>query len=486
MNSRIASAALVLAAAMILAPPLGAQSSSSSERLVIGEQKVVKPGYAVGDIAISNPQVCDFRVMGGTRRDVMLIANGAGFTTLTIWDQRGVKRSEIAIEVMSRELAKLQADLRELMRPYPNVTVKALGTRLVLAGTVDTVEDLEQIRAMSSADSNILCSVVVKSAGVPRTQAADPPDPGAPPAVSPPPVTPPPAGGVVVDPTPPPPTRRPAAGTTGSPVSLGGAAKPPVSAEPPPMPPPSGGVAAATPPPPNVTTGGRATPPPATGGWGTAVGTGSIEYLVEIYESPTSAPPPEVAGPQGKRLFQARLRTDVGREVRHMVTVGSAPNAPPAQMRGMSLGFTPRVTENTIETSMVVDTNLPIGDYEQKKNPVWLRCTVEFSTPNNRTRYVSEFELAATAQPAAAPPAAGGPSTGSRVAVGAAQTGVGVAASHAGTAGAFIPGIGSLFGGGGGGQPKARPTLLMIVVTPAIIGPIKDQAPSSGVMERRP
>jgi len=442
----------VLVGVLALAWPVQAQTRS--ERLVIGEQRTFKPGYAVGDIAISNPSVCDYRVMSG-RREVMLIANGEGFTTLTVWDQRSVKRDEVGIEVVSREYAKLMGDLADLLRPYPGITIKRLGSRIVLAGTVGSAGELENVKTIASAVDNLVLTVTV------RGDAAAPDRP-APDAATPE------TSRAVPHPAPPPPARRPAPNAP-EPVPLRPA--PPAQAAPIPQATPSTAVAVpapAAPPPPNVTTGtGARTAPPAN--LDVPVGTGSIEYLVEIYESPSSAPPPEAVGPQGTRLYMARLRTGVGREVRQFVNVGPKTAKPP---RGISLGLTPRVQGSDIQTVAVVDTNLPVGPYEQKQDPVWLRCTVNFTVSAGQTRFVNEQELASSATPTGAPPSeSSGSGTGAKVADVAVGVGQGIATANVPGA-SYIPSFGGIFGGGGSGQPKARKTMLLIVLTPIVVGPV--------------
>ena len=306
-------------------------AQSRTDRLVIGEQKTFRPGYAVGDIAIANPDVCDYRVIAG-RREVMLIANGQGFTTLTIWDQRGVKRDEIGIEVVSREFAKVQADLADLLRPYPGVVIKPLGNRAVITGTVNTPEDLEMVRTLAAAASDTLCTVTVAAArgsgSGSGSAAADPP--GAEPAAA-------------------PTIRR-------VPVRQGEAP----AAEP-----------------------GHAA--------------GDVEYLIEVYESPLSAPPPEVAGPQGRRLYSGRVRTDRGIEVRQSVSL---------QVKGLpgtktvSLSLTPSTRSAGIETALVVDTDLPLGPGDPAKSSAWFRATLTFGLRAGQTRYVRENDLATSARAA--------------------------------------------------------------------------------------
>lgn len=445
-----------------------APTPTRTERLISGEQKTFAPGYAVGDIAISNPAVCDFRVVSN-RRELLLIATGAGFATLTIWDQKGVKRDEMAIEVVSREQAKLMSDLLELIRPYSDVSVKSLGSRIVLAGTVNSAQELEAIRTIAGADSRILSTVTVKGAA---PQAETPPRPvpipsGADTAATPTrpaspalPTTP----SIVVDPAPPPPN-RPIVNAP-APVPLA-----PAATSNPNTPPPAAVVAAPAPPPPNIAPVDATRLPsrPGTTPAGAPAESVSIEYQIEIYESPATAPPPEVMGPQGTRLFSGRLIASPGTEAQQVVTVGDKPSSP-AAMKGIRVAVTPTISGSAIQSAVVIDTNLPVGQYAQQKTPVWLRSQLAITSASGQKRYITEADLARVATPTGAPPAStntGGSGAGGRLAATAADAGASAVSSATGVG--YIPSLGGLFGGGGGNkQPKARPTMLLIVVTATV------------------
>ncbi|MCX6552468.1 MAG: pilus assembly protein N-terminal domain-containing protein [Acidobacteria bacterium] len=464
---RRGSALVVLVGLLASAWAAPLQAQTRTERLVIGEQRTFRPGYAIGDLAISNPRVCDFRVVSG-RREIMLIANGEGYTTLTVWDQSSVKRDEVAIEVVSREFAKLMDDLVELLRPYPDVNIKRLGSRIVLGGTVRSKEELDAVRTIGSAAGNVVSTVTVRSPAAAPAEApaaAGTATGGA--AVAPPPDRP----TAVYDPTPPPVVRRPVT-TAPEPVPLGGAAPPPVEPLPKQTPAnaPVAVPAAPAPPPPNVAPAASpaampTAPAARSGDVGAPAATAAVEYLIEVYESPAAAPPPDVAGPQGARLFLGRIRAPLGSEVRQYVPIGPQSATPP---RAISIGLTPLLSGNNVRTLAVIDTNLPVGSYDQKKNPVWLRSTADFTVRPGQTRYLSEAELARTVAPTGAPPtSATGSSAGARVAGAAADA---VASNVPG--GSNIPSFGGIFGGGSGSQPKARATTLLIVLTPVAAGPV--------------
>jgi len=365
----------------------GQTAAPRIERLTQGEQRSLRPGYAVGDIAIADPKVCDFRVLA-QRREILLVSQGPGSTTLTLWDQAGVKRDEISIEVRSREFMRLFNDLTELVKPFPGVTVKALGERLVLSGTVATDAELATVRKLAEATGDVLCVVTSTSGGA-------------------------------------------------APVEL---PRLPVDL----APPPTGTVAAQV-----------------------------VEYSIDIYESPVSAPPPDIAGPQGRKLHTLTLRTPIGTPAQQLFVAEPSPpakekdkqkEAAPAQPAGINISLTPEeVAGPDIRSRMVVTTNLPLGSFEQKGTPVWIRAQVPVVGRAGTPVYVTELQLATSAESTVFVPWSSGSSKAQAMAGAGVNAGSTAMTTMTGSAGAYLPGLGGLFGGGGG--QKMRPTVLVLVVT---------------------
>src|SRR5262249_31777647 len=95
------------------------------QMLFVGEQITYTPPYAVGDIAIADPAIADYRVMNG-RREILLMGKAEGRTTLTFWDQKRVRATEVLIRVTTREAVKVEQDLRDLLKDYPSVRLAPL------------------------------------------------------------------------------------------------------------------------------------------------------------------------------------------------------------------------------------------------------------------------------------------------------------------------------------------------------------------------
>jgi hypothetical protein len=198
-----------------------------------------------------------------------------------------------------------------------------------------------------------------------------------------------------------------------------------------------------------------------------------VEYLVEIYESPTSAPPPEVAGPQGRRLFIGTLRAPLGAEAREYVPAGEPAANDASKMRGISIALSSARAGTGLRTTMVVDTNLPFGTYDQKQQTVWVHAQTVFTTASGATQYVLEPVLTRTATASAAPPpASSGPGIAGRVAETVVAAGQSAASAHVPGA-SHVPPLGGIVRGGGGGgsaAPKPRPTILVFAITPLLGG----------------
>lgn len=146
---RVAAAWTVAAAVAAL---VWAQSEPvrSEKTLFVDSQESYRPGYAIGDIAIGQPEVADFRVLPG-RRELLLLGKSPGTTTLIIWDQQKVKREEIEITVATREDVQAEQDLKELVADFPDVQVRRVRGQLALTGSVQTQQDFDAVQRLADA-----------------------------------------------------------------------------------------------------------------------------------------------------------------------------------------------------------------------------------------------------------------------------------------------------------------------------------------------
>lgn len=141
-----------------------AQDANTQElTLFVKEQKPFTPGYPVGNIAIGDPEIADYKVMPG-RREIMLFAKGKGETRLLIWDQKNVKRHDVKITVGVKEEMQAVADLKDLLKPFPTLEVRKLGEQVVVTGQVSTDADMDVVsRIIAAASAQNLVRLVKTS-----------------------------------------------------------------------------------------------------------------------------------------------------------------------------------------------------------------------------------------------------------------------------------------------------------------------------------
>jgi hypothetical protein len=126
----------------------GASTSAQATRedltIYVNEITTWTPGYPMGDIVLGSPATAGYEPTNA-RRQLMLRGKKPGRTTLSVWDQKKVLRHEITLIVTTREAETIEADLKALLAPYPNVQIARLGGNLMLTGTVATSADLAAV-----------------------------------------------------------------------------------------------------------------------------------------------------------------------------------------------------------------------------------------------------------------------------------------------------------------------------------------------------
>ena len=417
---------LVLLAAALTGTSVRAQTPVSVQQtLAPSEQKLFEPGYAMGDIAIGDPKVADYKVMGADRRSLMLLGRGVGTTTLTSWDQQRRQRHQVLIAVIRPEVAKLESELAMLLQDFPSVEVRKLGTSLVLVGSVSSKNDLTVVQTIAAAAK---VSSVVRYV---------------------PPIAP---GGS--DPAPPPP-----------PVA------PPVIATPSPAPATTARLTT-----PDVPSPSPAAPAvPAAAAPTTATPQGGVVYDIELLEASIRFRTGSYATgiePSGRSIFRGMLEAPINQTSQIFIggpaLVGapgtSKKNAPkPAMIEtGIRLHVTPEAADpaGKFKSRVMVETNLPIGSrlYDPE---AWRRSRMEFSARSGEPFAITGTDLLATPEI----------STNEKSRLGTATSTAGRVDSLPGV---DVPGLssvpifGSLFGSR---QYREQTTQLLVILRPVVKKP---------------
>jgi hypothetical protein len=413
--------ALVLCLSLALVATARAQQKAT-ETLAPNEQKSFQPGYAVGDIAIGNPKVADFKVLPG-RRELLLFGKADGQTTLTIWDQQRNKRTEMVIVVKAAADPQIERELKALLQDFPSVEVQTLGGQPILTGAVSSKDDLAAIEKIAAAAKvRSLVRFVPPAAPLTAPPSSIPAPPGSSPI----------------------PSAPPASGSS-------------ASASPAPAP-ARGGAAPAT-----------VLPSPATPSSAQPPVGPYVEYEIELLEASSRFRSGSYATgiePSGRRLYLGKLVAPIGADGEvfiggKAVTGKDKTKTAAGTEQGIRLTLRPQTPDSRgrFKTGVLVQTNLPIGT-ETYDPESWRRARWEFSATSGEPFGITGSDLMASPDL----PAGGGSAIGS-VTRGAAKApripGVSVPGSE------YVPVFGSLFGSS---SYKQKQSQLLVIIRPRLVG----------------
>lgn len=365
--ARLRTAGVAVVALLLCATAGLAQPVREEMTIYVNEVTTWTPGYAMGDIVLGAPLTAGYEPVGG-RKQLMLRGKKPGRTTLNIWDQKKVLRHEITLIVTTREAQTVEADLRNLLAPYPGVSISRLGGEMLLVGTVATPEELTAVTNLARV-ARVQSTVTVKAAPRPAM-------PGA---------------GVVT----PPPTTGPAGPST-----------------------PAGGTVSALPP----------LPSPVV----EPVGPNAVEYELELFEASVQFRTGEYGRgvePSGRSLYKGKVTAPINGE--NEIFIGG-PAVDPKHRNdktlkdtGIRLTVRPRQGSRGLSTAVEVETNVPL-EYNLYDPEVWRRSRYSFTTAEGVPFAVSGNDLLA------APAIAGGMSTVGKATRGASAAGSVPGASNVG------------------------------------------------------
>jgi len=104
-------------------------------------------------VAVGNGKLVEVRVLG--RRQMVIIANQAGDTSLQLWMRDGSRRS-IALHIVSGNTDQVADLVRTLLKSSNAVSVNTVGGNVVLSGVNLTQEDVAQIAAIKKVYPQVL------------------------------------------------------------------------------------------------------------------------------------------------------------------------------------------------------------------------------------------------------------------------------------------------------------------------------------------
>lgn len=116
------------------------QTGARELRLFSGESRVI-PQRNAARLAVGDGKVVSAAVLDD--REILLIANGPGETTLHVWTQGG-RSHRVKIVVQNNDMARVTRDLQSFFRDIPNVRTRGIGDNILIEG--DNISDADRDR----------------------------------------------------------------------------------------------------------------------------------------------------------------------------------------------------------------------------------------------------------------------------------------------------------------------------------------------------
>ncbi len=140
---------------------IGGQSTGTKQiTLVVGQQKVIKTPYKIGDISIGNARVIavtPFR----ERREILLQGLRAGTGSLLIYDTRQYRRDQYEIQVLSEDLQRTVNNIKALLNDVEGLRYRVVGNQVVIEGEVYLEEELRRVEAIADKNPNVTAMVTL-------------------------------------------------------------------------------------------------------------------------------------------------------------------------------------------------------------------------------------------------------------------------------------------------------------------------------------
>jgi len=115
--------------------------------LTVGQQKTIS-AHNIKRIAVGNDRVADVKALEKSN-EVLITAKGVGMTNIIIWDINNQQRS-LPIRVVALDPNKVAREVRSLLSDVEGITVKTLGTRVIIDGNALRDKDLKKISTIAA------------------------------------------------------------------------------------------------------------------------------------------------------------------------------------------------------------------------------------------------------------------------------------------------------------------------------------------------
>ncbi len=144
-----ATACFMLGAVMLAA---GSDRGNEDMVMAVGQSRVLRISK-MKKVAVGQAGIADVKVVSDN--EVLISAKNPGVTSLVVWKYGGVKQNR-EIRVLKRNLDVVKREILDLLGPDSQVTIRKAGTRLVLEGTVMSMEHSGSINLIAQAYPEVL------------------------------------------------------------------------------------------------------------------------------------------------------------------------------------------------------------------------------------------------------------------------------------------------------------------------------------------
>jgi pilus assembly protein CpaC len=130
-------------------------SQSTDEYLIVNVPKLKSFNYAIGNVTVGSPDICDFRANRKTNQ-ITLYPKKAGETLLMVYDANGKQRNAIQLSVYPTDPERLLSQIRKLLMNIEGISINRMDQKIVIDGEVYTQEDKERIKKVIGDADNII------------------------------------------------------------------------------------------------------------------------------------------------------------------------------------------------------------------------------------------------------------------------------------------------------------------------------------------
>ncbi len=126
--------------------------------LVVGQQKIIKTPYKIGDISVGNSRVIavtPFR----ERREILLQGLRPGTGSLLIMDTRQNHRDNYEIQVLSEDLQRTVNNIEAMLSDVEGLRFRVVGNQVVIEGEVYLEEEIRRVEAIAAKNPNVTAMV---------------------------------------------------------------------------------------------------------------------------------------------------------------------------------------------------------------------------------------------------------------------------------------------------------------------------------------